>query len=456
VLSLVVGDVLLELMIFSQNLMSEYSIKVENLSKRYTIRHQNGSGDGLRHAIQDLVTAPWRGLRQQGAGSNGHREDSLSAIHHAQSSAEDFWALKGVSFEVKRGEVVGIIGRNGAGKSTLLKILSRITEPTQGRIRIRGRVASLLEVGTGFHPELTGRENIYLNGAILGMTKKEIERKFGEIVAFAEVEKFIDTPVKRYSSGMHVRLAFAVAAHLEPEILLVDEVLAVGDAAFQEKCLGTMQRSASSGRTILFVSHNMSSVQHLCTRAILLESGRISLEGRPSEAIGCYLSGAQQCNRVSTRDWQDRVTTGEARIVQLEIADGKEQLTNNIPVGGTVRFSILTEFYEPVVDPCFGVLVHNAAGESILDIRSSHAGLRLGRIQGHVLLQASVENFGLYPGRYFLSPWITDSNWTRSIDWVKLCCTLEVYPAPGPHGDLQLNPVWGKYWVQSNWRINGL
>src|SRR5262245_9627618 len=258
------------------NPMSDYSIKVEDLSKRYTIRHQNGSGEGFRHAIQDFVTAPWRGPRERGTRSNGRGESRPSAIP-PQSSAEDFWALRNVSFEVKRGEVVGIIGRNGAGKSTLLKILSRITEPTEGRIRIRGRVASLLEVGTGFHPELTGRENIYLNGSILGMTRSEIKCKFNEIVAFAEIEKFLDTPVKWYSSGMYVRLAFAVAAHLAPEILLVDEVLAVGDAAFQKKCLGKMGDVANrEGRTVLFVSHNMMAVKQLCATGIWFNNGRMS------------------------------------------------------------------------------------------------------------------------------------------------------------------------------------
>ena len=216
-------------------------------------------------------------------------------------AVEDFWALKDVSFEVKQGEVIGIVGRNGAGKSTLLKILSRITDPSEGRVLLRGRVASLLEVGTGFHPELTGRENIFLNGAILGMTQREIRRKFDEIVEFAEIDKFLDTPVKRYSSGMYVRLAFAVAAHLEPEILIVDEVLAVGDTAFQEKCIGKMNSAAESeGRTVLFVSHNMAAISHLCTPAILIQSGRVSNDGPPEMVIGGYLSDARAESRISS------------------------------------------------------------------------------------------------------------------------------------------------------------
>jgi lipopolysaccharide transport system ATP-binding protein len=258
--------------------MSDCIICVENLAKRYVISHQVGKGDGLRHRLEDLARAPFRWLKN---GGNGHGQ--------AQSTHEEFWALKDVSFEIKRGEVVGIIGRNGAGKSTLLKILSRIVEPTSGRVVIDGRVASLLEVGTGFHQELTGRENIYLNGAILGMSKVEIKKKFDEIVAFAETEKFLDTPVKRYSSGMYVRLAFAVAAHLEPEILIVDEVLAVGDAQFQKKCLGKMQDvSTKEGRTVLFVSHNMGAVAQLTSRCIVMEAGRVSFEGKTENAIEKY------------------------------------------------------------------------------------------------------------------------------------------------------------------------
>jgi len=272
--------------------MSETAISVENVSKKYTLRHKN-NGEAyttLRDVIARQVAAPFKAMGKKIGGTNGsngsHPQDSISP--HSRNSVEDFWALKNVSFEVKPGDVVGVIGRNGAGKSTLLKILSRITEPTEGRITITGRVASLLEVGTGFHPELTGRENVYLNGAILGMSRAEIKAKFDEIVAFAEVEKFLDTPVKRYSSGMYVRLAFAVAAHLEPEILIVDEVLAVGDAEFQKKCLGKMHDVATGGRTVLFVSHNMQAVRNLCQRAILLNRGQLVLHGGVDECVTAY------------------------------------------------------------------------------------------------------------------------------------------------------------------------
>ncbi|HEY1663734.1 MAG TPA: ABC transporter ATP-binding protein [Verrucomicrobiae bacterium] len=251
--------------------MTDSIICVENLSKHFSIGHKRIDGEGLRHVIEETLRNPFAAWKTR------------------KGEKEEFWALNDVSFDVKAGEVVGIIGRNGAGKSTLLKILSRITEPTSGKISLRGRVASLLEVGTGFHQELTGRENIFLNGAILGMSKMEIKRKFDEIVAFSEIEKFLDTPVKRYSSGMYMRLAFAVAAHLEPEILIVDEVLAVGDASFQKKCLGKMQEvSRNQGRTVLFVSHNMAAVLQLTSRAIVLDKGRVRFNGPTEEAIERY------------------------------------------------------------------------------------------------------------------------------------------------------------------------
>src|SRR6201997_761360 len=284
---------------------SDTIILVENLAKRYSLRHKGNREPyvALRDVIARQAMAPFKAIgekmrirsRVNGSHLNG------STYPPSNGSVENFWALKGVSFEVKQGDVIGIIGRNGAGKSTLLKILSRITEPTEGRIRIKGRVASLLEVGTGFHPELTGRENIYLNGSILGMSRAEIKAKFDEIVAFAEVERFLDTPVKRYSSGMYVRLAFAVAAHLEPEILIVDEVLAVGDAAFQKKCLGKMEDVSHSGRTVIFVSHNMETVARLCNKSILLDSGKLKQIGNTEDVIKSYLHTGTGAN--SSRSW---------------------------------------------------------------------------------------------------------------------------------------------------------
>ncbi|GEP43542.1 ABC transporter ATP-binding protein [Brevifollis gellanilyticus] len=279
--------------------MSDVIISAENVGKSYILDHRGAGAGGYRKFSDTLIHTAKAPLRWLKTGNGEQRTGN---------SREEFWALKDVSFEIKRGEVVGIIGRNGAGKSTLLKILSRITEPTKGRITLDGRVASLLEVGTGFHPELSGRENIYLNGAILGMRKEEIRSKFDEIVAFAEIERFLDTPVKRYSSGMYVRLAFAVAAHLEPEILIVDEVLAVGDQRFQQKCIGKMNDVASGGRTVLLVSHNMAVISSLCEKALLLSAGRTQGFGASSDILKLYAaapeaeaaSAARICRRIDS------------------------------------------------------------------------------------------------------------------------------------------------------------
>ena len=293
--------------------MSDVAIRVDNLSKRYRIGALQKQTNTLRETLRNVAASPF---------------DYLRSTLRGPSEEEILWALKDVSFEVGHGEVVGIIGRNGAGKSTLLKILSRITEPTEGRASINGRVGSLLEVGTGFHPELTGRENIYLNGAILGMKRAEIERKFDEIVAFAEIEKFMDTPVKRYSSGMYVRLAFAVAAHLEPEILLVDEVLAVGDIAFQKKCLGKMGDVAREGRTVLFVSHNMAVVSRLCSRGVLLQEGRIAKIGHIGEVVNEYVSDIEMGESEITFPVPEDAVAYFARFC---IRDMRGEKTNRVP-----------------------------------------------------------------------------------------------------------------------------
>jgi len=289
--------------------MSETVIKVESLSKQYRIGTKEGYKT-FRETLVDAAKAPFRRIA---------RLNPKSQIRNLQS--ETIWALRDVSFEVNQGEVVGIIGRNGAGKTTLLKILSKITEPTEGRVELRGRVGSLLEVGTGFHPELTGHENVYLYGAILGMDRWEVTRKFDEIVAFAELEKFVDTPVKRYSSGMHMRLAFAVAAHLETEILLVDEVLAVGDAAFQKKCLGKMGDVSNQGRTVLFVSHNMQAVQSLCSTTFQLEAGHIVAFGESRSVVADYLAaiGGTGCERT----WPEQSAPGndEIKLTAIRVTD---------------------------------------------------------------------------------------------------------------------------------------
>jgi lipopolysaccharide transport system ATP-binding protein len=306
--------------------MSDAVITVENLSKRYLIGHTSGQEGYYSYvALRDVLGREARNFARK----VGNLLRGQQVVQGDQ--VEEFWALKGVSLEIQRGEVVGIIGRNGAGKSTLLKILSRITEPTEGRVLLRGRVASLLEVGTGFHPELTGRENIFLNGAILGMTQRDIRKKFDEIVTFSGVERFLDTPVKRYSSGMYVRLAFGVAAHLEPEILVVDEVLAVGDAEFQKKCLGKMGEVAQGGRTVLFVSHNMAAIKSLTKRGIVLDAGRVVCAGATEQVIQHYtqlVSGPMVAGKA--REWGKAKHTA-VRDVRLLNKDGDQPTTQYVP-----------------------------------------------------------------------------------------------------------------------------
>jgi lipopolysaccharide transport system ATP-binding protein len=337
--------------------MNHPVISVENLSKRYIIGHQRNGRDGLRHAIEEAFRNPLKWLKAR--------------RRNFQATREEFWALKDVSFEIRQGDVVGIIGRNGAGKSTLLKVLSRITEPTKGQVRIRGRVASLLEVGTGFHPELTGRENIYLNGAILGMRKAEIRSKFDEIVAFSEIERFLDTPVKRYSSGMYVRLAFAVAAHLEPEILIVDEVLAVGDAAFQKKCLGKMGGVARGGRTVLFVSHNMPAVQALCNRGILLQNGSVKTAGPIESAIEEYLM--QPTHSSARRDFSAVELGNSLRLTELKVEPNP--IETGDPVHLTLRF--LANESTTIADLSMLFTSSQNTRVAILDLRGCGVPIRL-------------------------------------------------------------------------------
>lgn len=297
-------------------------ISVEHLGKRYVISHQRGQHDELRHTVENSLRAPFRWLRGQ-----------YKSLH---SQRQEFWALKDVSFSVKQGEAVGIIGRNGAGKSTLLKLLSRITEPSTGRIHYKGRVASLLEVGTGFHPDLTGRENIFLNAAILGMPRSEIIRRFDDIIAFSGVEQFVDTTVKRYSSGMYVRLAFAVAAHLDPDILLIDEVLAVGDAAFQKKCLGKMSDVVKEGRTVLFVSHNIAAVASLCSRALLIDGGCVEQSGQPASVIEHYLSKMRMHAGMPVGERKDRRGTGRMRFSNVSFLNERRQRVQTLSCGQDV------------------------------------------------------------------------------------------------------------------------
>jgi lipopolysaccharide transport system ATP-binding protein len=380
--------------------MNEIAIKIEGLGKRYKIgmlqRH-----DTLRDQLAHLV-----GKRFS---RNGHGNHSLSrGLPASQATmvteSDTLWALRNVSFEINRGEVVGIIGRNGAGKSTLLKILSRITEPTEGYADIHGRIGSLLEVGTGFHPELTGRENIYLNGSILGMKRAEITSKFDEIVAFAEVEKFIDTPVKHYSSGMYVRLAFAVAAHLDPEILLVDEVLAVGDAAFQRKCLGKMGDVAKEGRTVLFVSHNMAAIENLCGRAVLLDQGRIVFIGDVKDCVTAYMDSGNSFKGadVDLSNHPARGTDSLPLLKRVRLLDKSGDVKERFVSGEPMKIEFTFDPATTLRDPQFGIGINDWMGSRIFSITTYFSDSSLPPLDSQCKVICQIDAIPLAPGRYTL------------------------------------------------------
>ena len=380
--------------------MGDIAVYVENLGKRYRIGGVQKSYRTIRETLVEAVQAPFR---------------RLASVMRGQSStvAQDtIWALKDVSFQVDHGEVIGIIGRNGAGKSTLLKILSRITDPTEGCVKLSGRVGSLLEVGTGFHPELTGRENIYLNGAILGMKRAEIEERFDEIVAFSEIKKFIDTPVKHYSSGMYVRLAFSVAAHLEPEILLVDEVLSVGDAAFQKKCLGRMESVARGGRTVIFVSHNMAAVQSLCTRALLIDEGHIVADGKPLPIIEQYLSQVQIGNGIF--DLTDHPHGGEGVLLdQLRVIDSTMKPTPAVPMGRALGFEIDFRSDVPLDRGEFIIAVFNSLKQRVCRFSSVQSGFFLDSDIREATIRCFLPQAHFTAGRYYLSAVVAGHNRQR-------------------------------------------
>lgn len=394
--------------------MSDTVIRVENLGKKYVIGHQKQE---RYTALRDVLANGVKGLFH--SIQNPLRLGSGQAKSKIQNPTEEFWALKDVSFEIQQGDRVGIIGRNGAGKSTLLKILSRITEPTTGSIRVKGRVASLLEVGTGFHPELTGRENIFLNGAILGMSREEIRRKFDEIVAFAEVEKFLDTPVKRYSSGMYVRLAFAVAAHLEPEILVVDEVLAVGDAKFQKKCLGRMEDIGKEGRTVLFVSHQMSAIENLCSKVIVLQTGSIKFGGDTKASINFYLQDLDNHIRSIELESIRRSGSGEIKIVNFSIEDFDGNNLSSIACGEEIIFVFHYKVTAPtpLTDVNIGFSIHNQFGDTLSVFYSDYAGVTFSPTSPEGEFRCLIRDFPYSNGRYFLGVRVTvngiEADWPR-------------------------------------------
>jgi ABC-type polysaccharide/polyol phosphate transport system ATPase subunit len=380
--------------------MSDAIITVENLSKSYLVGHKFSVQSRSNYtALRDVIGREVRNAARK----------TMDVVRGRQvlqgDEVEEFWALKDISFEVSRGEVLGIIGKNGAGKSTILKILSRITDPTKGRITLRGRVASLLEVGTGFHPELTGRENIYLNGAILGMTRAEIRGKFDEIVAFAEVEKFLDTPVKHYSSGMYVRLAFAVAAHLEPEILIIDEVLAVGDAEFQKKCLGKMgEVSHREGRTVLFVSHNMAAIAELSSRAIFLESGSLVIDDQTSKTLSTYLSRrtAEAIYASSHDEWHESPHIARAEVLTSR-PDGVQHADEPLEIKVWVRHA------RPLVRGCLGVQIINQLQVAAIAVYAYPPDCEFGVEPGTTLIQFNISKLRVNSGHFHLRIWLTQA-----------------------------------------------
>jgi lipopolysaccharide transport system ATP-binding protein len=419
--------------------MSNAVISVEEVSKKYLIGRRLGGYSTLRDAIASSVSASFRRFHSV--------LSSTPAAGRTSQSIHEFWALKDVSFEVGEGDVIGIIGKNGAGKSTLLKILSRITRPTSGRVRIRGRVASLLEVGTGFHAELTGRENIFLNGAILGMKRNEIKRKFDEIVAFAEVEQFLDTPVKRYSSGMYVRLAFAVAAHLDPEILLVDEVLAVGDSEFQKKCLGKMDSVARQGRTVFLVSHNTTTISRLCNSVIVLSQGRVTGTDRPDRAIAGYIQQSLSQGAAVEFDEGSHLVKSPLQIRKAAVLSSAGTPSDTLLLGSDVCIMLTVQVAEQVSQARIGLGLYAE-------------GVRLGTIHtppidfpqpGLHVLTCKLPGSMLLPNFYTLHAGAYSSDTGRSLDWITDALSFRIEPVSGvdaieyddrEHGLIKLAASW--------------
>ncbi|MCB9437113.1 MAG: ABC transporter ATP-binding protein [Anaerolineales bacterium] len=425
--------------------MSDIAIRVEGLGKQYRIGGKQEKYKTLRDSIADAFSAPFRRAGQLLKGQ----------AYGAAGLSETIWALKDVSFEVKHGEVLGIIGRNGAGKSTLLKILSQITEPTEGYVDVYGRVGALLEVGTGFHPELTGRENVYLNGAILGMSRAEIDRKFDEIVDFSGVEKFIDTPVKHYSSGMGLRLGFAVAAHLEPEILVVDEVLAVGDAEFQKKCIGKMAETSESGRTVVFVSHNMVSILNLCNNVILLDKGSIEKTGYSKDIIDYYLSSAQidkTGNSVALAQRTDRKGDASFKFTHIKIMDKNHDTTNDILSGESLTFHISYSASEKLMGQPLRITIriHNMEDQPIFAVDNAFTGQNFFITAEQDTLLCKIPSLPLLSGQYSVHLWAQVGN--EVADSISQTTLFTVhssdyfgtgqFPNPSRHGFVFVNHLW--------------
>jgi len=421
--------------------MSEVVIRAEHLSKRYQIGERPTSYKTLRDTLERPFKGALRLIRQRG----------ISPLKHHKK--DTIWALKDVSFEIKRGEVLGIIGRNGAGKSTLLKILSRITEPTQGHASIRGRVRSLLEVGTGFHAELTGRENIYLNAAILGMKQREIESKFDEIVSFAEIEKFINTPVKYYSSGMYVRLAFAVAAHMDPEILLIDEVLAVGDASFQQKCLGRMEDISKRGRTVLFVSHNMAAIQNLCSQALVLAHGSVLFLGATEEGIQKYMEDflISQGGEIELGSHPARRSGSLPLLKKVYLRDRNGTAKDRFSSGDQLRIELVIDPIVPLLNPQFGIGIDDWTGTRVFSLATYLSNSSLPALKGPCTVVCYLNELPLAPGRYSLSL-SAGTPYNVLIDNLDRVVSFEVEPSDFYGNGKFCIPSLGRVLVRSHWK----
>ena len=412
-------------------------ITIENLSKQYRIGHANESTT-LRESLLGLV--------------------KLSFLRH-KSQAETIWALRNVSLSIEQGESVAIIGRNGAGKSTLLKVLSRITHPTSGVVRVSGRVAALLEVGTGFHQELTGRENIYMNGSILGMSKKEVDRKLNEIVEFSGVAKFLDTPIKRYSSGMRLRLGFAVAAHLNPDILIVDEVLAVGDAAFQKKCMNAMENLRAGARTVLFVSHNLAAVENLCRRCIWMEGGEVRMDGDSRQVIEAYMGSITSAqNHTSTlENVKNRRGNGKVRFHAVEFLSPEGRARTVIRAGDPIVIRFHYSANEPIPHPSLGFRMYSDRGTLITETSTWHHAIDIPLLEvGEGYLDLEIECLNLLPARYTLSLWATDSNGAVVVyDNVEHGVTFEVETANIYRSGRDVDGRSGIVFFPQKWDLSG-
>jgi len=421
-------------------------VEVRHLSKLYRIGEIGPTS--LRETAEHLFSK----LRPNGNGAAPRRAGRLISPQRAGPKPNTFWALKDVSFDVQAGEVIGIIGRNGAGKSTLLKLLSRITEPTSGKAILRGRVASLLEVGTGFHPELTGRENIFLNGTILGMKRVEIARKFDEIIDFAGIDAFIDTPVKRYSSGMYVRLAFAVAAHLEPEILIVDEVLAVGDVDFQKKCMGKMGSVAKEGRTVLLVSHNIGLMETLCNRAVLLRDGSVVSQGATQQVVADYLANSELLDSGDLLHIPRHVGTNVARFARVRILDGARQAGKDFKMGSGMIVELGIKTSERIAQPWIAVTLRTALNQQLFHCANREAGYELAPIEHDCVVECKIDAVNLLPGRYLFDLSLADARGTLH-DELSAAAYFDVVGSDVLESGMPMDHQYGVMYFQSEWSV---